>query len=157
MSTNGGGGPSPKVTRHGGRGRVTRSVCRGLVREAALCVYHDLCNVHRRCALGFVENAIRRARSNGTRTLVRHATRSNPSLYAVHHGVDLHPLVHNIRGLVISTDTMEGRDIRDRVHAAMHRLLRRPSTPPGTVYLWRGVAERGEEDLHRKLGSTTPQ
>ena len=73
------------------------------------------CDVHRRCALGFCEDAIPRARTFGGAHLV---TCPNPALHEEHQEVDLHPRLQQIRALGRSVNTTEEREIRDRVTAA---------------------------------------
>ena len=75
------------------------SICHGLVEETAYVQVSCSCNVHRRCALRFVEDAIPRAMANGARTITHQATCPNPTLHAVHQKVDLRLLLQQIRGL----------------------------------------------------------
>lgn len=62
------------------------------------------CDVHRRCALGFVKDAMPRLRVNGDRL----RSRTRPYIHAVHQEVDLHTLFQQIRGLGGLTDTAMG-------------------------------------------------
>lgn len=48
---------------------MIRSICHELVEETVFVHVHCLCDVHDRCALGFVKYTIPRARANGARTL----------------------------------------------------------------------------------------
>ena len=88
------------------------------------------CEVHRRCALGFVEDAIPRARINGVRTVTYQVTCSNPALHEVHQEGYPHLLLQQIQGLGGPTDTAEERAIGARVVAAELRLNRRGPLPP---------------------------
>ena len=72
-------------------------------------------DVQRRCALGFCEDTIPRARFVGG---ARHVTRPNPILHEVHQEVDLHPLLQQVRTIGRSVATSDERAIRNRVTAA---------------------------------------
>ena len=112
------------------------------------------CDVHRRCALGFCEDAIPRARTFGGVHLV---TCSNPALHEEHQEVDLHPLLQQIRALGRPVNTTEEHEIRARVTAAEQRLRRRAHITPEMVDLSRNLAERDEEDHHGEWRGTIPQ
>ena len=111
-------------------------------------------DIHRRCALGFCEDAIPRARTFGGVHLI---SRPNPVLHEEHQEVDLHPLLQQSRALGRSVNTTEEREIRDRATAAEHRLLRRAHITPKMVDLSRSVTERDEEDHYRDWRGTIPQ
>ena len=65
LPANGGAKAPTGTTRGQRRRRVICSICHGLV-EATVCVQVSYsCEVHRRCALGFCEDAIPRARISG--------------------------------------------------------------------------------------------
>ena len=117
--TRGGGGPSTRATWNERGGRVTGSICHGLVEETAHVQVPCSCDVHRRCALGFVEDAVPRARANGARTITHYVTRPNPALHAVHQEVDLRLLLQQIPGLGKSADTTEEKAIGARVTAQL--------------------------------------
>lgn len=82
MSARGRGGLSTRAIRHGRGGRVICSFCQGLAGEIAFVHLSCSCDVHRRCALGFVEEAIPRAYANGARTPTRPVPEPGPT--AVH-------------------------------------------------------------------------
>ena len=90
MPTGGGGGSSTRATRAGRGGRVICSICHGLVGERAFVLISCSCEVHRRCALGFVEDAISRARINGVRTVTYQVTCPNPVLHQVRSHIRSH-------------------------------------------------------------------
>ena len=69
---------------------MTGSICHGLVEETAHVQVPCSCDVHRRCALGFVEDAIPRDRANGARTLILQVMCSNLALHKVDQEVYLH-------------------------------------------------------------------
>ena len=48
---------------------MIRRICHGLVEETAFMQVPCSCDVHSRCALGFVEDAIPSGRANGARTI----------------------------------------------------------------------------------------
>ena len=105
------------------------------------------CDVHRRCALGFAEDAIPRARANEARTITHQVTCSNPALHEVNQEMDLHALLQQIRGLGRSADTAKERAIWTRVTAVELRFNRRPIALTGKIDLSRNATERGEEDI----------
>ena len=111
------------------------------------------CDVHRRCALGFVEHAIPQARVNEAYTITHQVMRPNLALFEVHQDVDLHGLLQQIRGIGRSAETAEERAIGARVTALDLRLNRRPTTPTGTIDLSRNATERGEEDIWGDCGA----
>ena len=150
------GGSSTRAARNGRGGRVICSICHGLVEEDAFLQVPCSCDVHPRCALGFVDT-IPRARINGASTLTYQVTCPNPALYEVHREVDLQSLLQQIRGVSRSADTAEERAIRARVTAAELHLSRRFTTPAGAVGLSRSAAERGEEDIRGDGRGTIPQ
>lgn len=101
------------------------------------------CDVKRRYALGFAEDASAQAMSSGARQV----TRPNRALHTVHRYVNLRPLAQHIRSLGKSVNTTEERAIRDEATAAEHRLLNRTHASPKTVDLSRGATERGAENI----------
>lgn len=123
------------------------SVCHELVEETTFV--HASCSydVHRRCALGSVEDAISRARANCVRTLTHRVSCPNPALHAVHQEVNLHTLLQQICGLGGYADTSEERAIDARVTAAKLRLPRSSTTSTGTVDMSRSANDRAEEDI----------
>ena len=86
-------------------------------------------DVQRRCALGFCEDTIPRARFVGG---ARHVTRPNPILHEVHQEVDLHPLLQQKSAL------SEGRPTRP-TNAQLETGSPKPSSAFGA-----------EPTLHRK-------
>ena len=80
------------------------SICHGLVEEDAFIQVPCSCDVHRRCALGFAEDAIPRARVSGASTLTYQVTCPNPALHEAYREVDLHSLLQQIRGVGRTTD-----------------------------------------------------
>ena len=114
------------------------------------------CDVHHRCALGFVEDAIPRAGANGARTIMHQVTCPNSALHAVHQEVDLRPLRQQIRGLGRSANTTE-RTIGASVTAAEIHLNRRSTTSTETIELLRSAAERGEEGMWGDWRGRAPQ
>ena len=143
-----------RAAREGRRRRAICSVCHGLVEETNCVQVSCSCDAHRRCALGFCEDAIPRARTFGGVHLV---TCPNPALHEEHQEVDLHPLLQQIRALGRSVDTTEEHEIRARVTAAEQRLRRRAHITPEVVDLSRNLAERDEEDHHGEWRGTIPQ
>ena len=133
------------------------SVWLGLVEEEAFVQVPCSCDVHRRCALGFVEDAMPRARVSVASTLTYQVTCLNPAPHEVHREVDLQSLLQQIRGVGRSAGTAEARAIRARVTAAELRLSRRSTTPIGTVDLSRSAAERREENIWGDWRRTIPQ
>ena len=111
------------------------------------------CDVHRRCALGFCEDAIPRAR---TFVGVHLVTCPNPALHEEHQEVDLHPLLQQVRALGRSVNTTEEHELRARVIAAEQRLRRRAHITPEMVDLSRNLTERDEEDHHGDGGARSP-
>ena len=105
------------------------------------------CTQPLRTTVGFVEDAISRARANGARTLTHQVTCLNPVLHAVHQEVDLHTHLQQIHGLGRFADTAEERTINARVTAANLQLSRSSTTLSGTVDLSRSASERGEEEI----------
>lgn len=84
-----GGGPSaPHRTVE--EGELYATFCHGLVEDTAFVHLSCSCKVHRRCALGFVEDAIPRDRANGARTLILQVMCSNLALHKVDQEVYLH-------------------------------------------------------------------
>lgn len=115
-------------------------------------------DVHRRCALVFVENAIPRARHNRTNGTSYRETCPNLALHELQQDVDLHRLLEDIRGLGRSADTAEERAVRDRVTAAELRPQSESTSRPGTVGFLRSASARGEEDPEeREWCGTNPQ
>ena len=112
------------------------------------------CDVHRRCALGFCEDAIPRAR---TFVGVHLVTCPNPALHEEHQEVDLHPLLQQVRALGRSVNTTEEHELRARVIAAEQRLRRRAHITPEMVDLSRNLTERDEEDYHGEWRGAIPQ
>ena len=157
MPARGGRGSSTRATRDERGRRVICSICHGLVEETAFVRMPCSCDVRRRCALGFVEDAIPRSRANEARTITHQVTCPNPALHEVQQDVDLHGLLQQIRGIGRSTDTAEERAIGARVTVAELRLNRRPTTPTGTIDLSRNATERGEEDIWGGWRGTAPQ
>ena len=143
-----------RSTREGRRRRAIRSVCHGLVEKNSCVQVSCSCDVHRRCALGFCEDAIPRARTFGG---VHQVICPNPALREEHQEVDLHPLLQQMRDLGRSVDTTEECEIRERVTAAEQRLLRRAHITPEMVDLSMSVTERDEEDHHGEWWGTIPQ
>ena len=158
MPAGGGGGSSTRATSNGRGERVICSIFHGLVEERAFVQMSCSIEMHRRCALGFVEDAISRARINGVRTVTHQVTCPNPALHEVHQEVYLHSLLQQIQGLG-GTDRHRGgeRAIDARVVAAELRLNRRSITETETIDLPRSVVERGEEDIHGDWRGTAPQ
>ena len=146
------GGSSTRAARNGRGGRVICSICHGLVEEDAFLQVPCSCDVHPRCALGFVDT-IPRARINGASTLTYQVTCPNPTLHEIHREVDLQSLLQQIRGVGRSADTAEERAIRARVTAAE---LRPSRTPTGSGDLSGSAAERGEEDILGRLARHDP-
>ena len=70
-----------RATRGNRRQRAICSVCHGLVEETICVQVFCLCDVHHRCALGFCEGAIPRARTFGGVHLV---TYPSPALHEEH-------------------------------------------------------------------------
>ena len=120
------------------RRRAICSVCHCLVEEPTCAQVPCSCDVHRRCALGFREDAISRARTLGGVHLV---TCPNQALDEELEEVDLHPLLQQIRALGRSVDTTEEYEIRHRVTAAEQRLLKK-RTLPHKWWIYCGVARR---------------
>ena len=143
-----------RFTRGDRRRRTICSVCHGLVEETTRVQVSCSCDVHSRCALGFCEDAISRARSFGGVHLV---TCPNPALHEEHQEADLHPLRQQIRALGRSVDTTEKHEIRRWVTAAQQRLLIRAHITPEMVDLSRRGTERDEEDHHGEWRGTIPQ
>ena len=156
MPAGGRGGSSTRAARNGKGGRVIYSICHGLVEKDVFVQVPCPCDVHRRCALGFVEDAIPRARVTGATTLTSQVTCPNPSVYEVHREVGLKSLLQQIRGGGRSADTAE-RAIRARITAAELLLSRRSTTLTGAIDLSRCAAERGEEDIREDWRGTIPQ
>ena len=156
MPARGGRGSSTRATRDERGRRVICSICHGLVEETAFVQMPCSCDVRRRCALGFVEDAIPRARVTGATTLTSQVTCPNPSVYEVHREVGLKSLLQQIRGVGRSADTAE-RAIRARITAAELLLSRRSTTLTGAIDLSRCAAERGEEDIREDWRGTIPQ
>ena len=123
------------------------NACHGLVEDKGFLQISCSCEVHRRCTLGFVEDAILRARINGVRTITYQVTCPNPALHEVHQEVDLHPLLQQIQDLGGPADTAEERAIDARVAVAELWSNRRSTTATETTYLSRSAAERGEEGI----------
>ena len=98
------------------------------------------CDVHRRGALGFVEDEIPRARVNGTMTLTNQITYLNPALHAVHQEVDLHSLLQQIRAFGGSADTAEERATGSKLTTAELRFFKSSTNPTGTIGLLRRVS-----------------
>ena len=71
-------------------------------------------DLHRRCALGFREDAIPRARLVGG---ARQVTCKHPALHEVQQEVDLHPVLQQVLSLGRSADTPDERAIRSRAAA----------------------------------------
>ena len=101
------GGSFTRAARNGRGRRVICSICHGLVEEDAFAQVPCSCDVHRRCALGFVEDAISRDRVSGASTLTYQVTCPNPALHEVHREVDLQSLLQQICGVGRSADTAE--------------------------------------------------
>ena len=123
------------------------SICHGLVGERAFVLISCSCEVHRRCALGFVEDATPRARINGVRTVAYQVTCPNPASHELRQEVDLHPLLQKLQGLGGPTGTAEERATDATVVAAEVHLNRRSTTATETIDLSRSATERGEEDI----------
>ena len=143
-----------RATRGGRRRRAICSVCHGLVEETSCVQVSCSCDVHRRCALGFCEDAIPRARTFGGVHLV---TCPNPALHEEHQEVVLHPLLQQSRALGRSVNKTEEHKIRARVTAAEQRLRGRAPITPEMVDLSRNLTERDEEDYHGERWGTIPQ
>ena len=143
MPANGEARLTTRATRGGRRQRTICSVCHGLVGETNCVQVSCACDVHQRCALGFCEDAIPRAKTFGGVHLV---TCPNPALHEAHQEVDLHPLY-----------TTEGYDIRARVTTDEQRLRRRDHITPEMVDLSRNLTERDDEDHHGEWRDTIPQ
>ena len=112
------------------------------------------CDVHRRCALGFGEDAIPRARFvDGARQV----TCPNPALHDIQQEVDLHTLLQQVLTLGTSADTPDERAIRSRVAVAELRLWNRTHLELEWVDLSRRATERVEEDFQGEWRGTTPQ
>ena len=153
MPARGRGGSSTRAARNERDRRVICSIRHGLVGEDAFVHVPCSCDVHRGCALGFVEHAISRPRVNGASTLTYQVTCPNPTLHEIHREVDLQSLLQQIRGVGRSADTAEERAIRARVTAAE---LRPSRTPTGSGDLSGSAAERGEEDILGRLARHDP-
>ena len=145
MPAEGGKGVSTRTARSERGERLIFSICHGLVEENDSVQVSSSCDVHRRCALGFCEDAIPRARFVGG---ARQVTCPNPSLHKVQE-VDLHPHLQQISTLGRSADTPDERVITSRVAAAELRLRSRTHLEPEGVDLSRSATERGEEDLQK--------
>ena len=143
-----------RATRGGRRRQAICSVCHGLVNETNCIQVSSSCDVHRRCTLGFCEDAIPRARTFGGVHLV---TCPNPALHEEHQEVDLHPLLQQIRALGRSVNSTEKHDIRVGATAAEQRLRRRAHITPEMVDLSRNLTEQDEEDHHGEWRGTIPQ
>ena len=154
MPSEGGGGAPTRTTRSERGRRAKCSIFQGLIEEIAHVQVSCSCDVHRRCALGFCDDVIPRARYVGGASQV---TCLNPALHEEHHEVDIHPLLQQIRALGRSADRTEERVIRERATAAELRLLRRTHTSPKRVDSSRTATERGEEDLQGEWRGTNPQ
>ena len=120
MPAEGGMGVSTRTTR-GERGeRFICSICHGLVEETDRVQVSRSSDVHRRCALGFCEDAIPRARFVGG---------PNPALREVQE-VDFQPLLQQVLILGRSADTPDERAIRSSVTAAELRLWSKTHLAP---------------------------
>ena len=133
------------------------NICHGLVEETAFAQVSCSCDVQRRCALGFVQDVIPRARANGACTITHQVTFPHPTLHALHQEVDLQPLFQQIRGFGRPADTVEDRAIGANITAAELRFNRRFTTPIGPIRLSRSAAERGEEDIWGDWRGTAPR
>ena len=135
MPAEGGRGVSVRTAR-GERGeRYICSICHGLVEENDRVQVSCSCDVHRRWALGFYEDAIPRARFVGGGA--RQVTSPNLALHEAQQDVDLHPLLQQVLTLGRSADTPNERAIRSRVAAAELRLRGRTHLEPEWVDLSR--------------------
>ena len=120
------------MTIRGDRGqRLICSIYHGLIEETDHVHVPCSFDVQRRCALGFCEDTIPRARFVGG---ARHVTRPNPILHEVHQEVDLHPLLQQVRTIGRSADTPDECAIRNRVTAAELHLRRRTHIAPERIY-----------------------
>ena len=111
-------GEAKLTTRSARGGRRRGAICsvrHGLVEETTCIQVSCSCDARRRCALGFCEGEIPRARTFGG---VRQVTCPNPALHEEHQEVDLHPFIQQIRAIGRSVDTTEERKIRYRINAA---------------------------------------
>ena len=126
MPAEGGRGAPTRTTRSERGRRAICSICHGLIEETA--IYKCPCDIHRRCAVGFCEDVIPRARYVGRASQV---TCPSPALHEEHHEVDIHPLLEQIHALGRSADTTEERAIRERETAPELRLLRKTHTRNG--------------------------
>ena len=143
-----------RATTGGRRRRAICSVCHGLVEETNCVQVSCSCDVHRRCALGFCEDAILR---DGTFRGVHLVTCPNPALHEEHEEVDLYPLLQQTRALGRSVDTTEEHEIKARVTAAEQRLRRSAHIIPKMVDFSRNLTKRDKEDHHRECRGTIPQ
>ena len=120
------------------------SICHGLVEETAFVHASCSCDVHRRCTLGFVEDAISRARADGARTLTPQVTSPNPALMRC---------TKRWTCTSFSTDpwfsgwadTAEEKAIDARLTETELRLSRSSTTLTGTVDLSRSANKRAED------------
>ena len=134
------------------------SICHGLVEERAFVQITCSCEAHRRCAHGFVEDAIPRARISGVRTVTYQVTCPDPALHEVHQEVGLQPLLQQHQSLGGPTDTAEERAIYARaVTGGELRLNRRSTTATETIDSSRSAAERQGEGIRGDRRGTAPQ
>ena len=111
----GGGGASTRTARGERAEQLICSMCQGLIEETDHVQVPHWSDVHRRCALGFREDAIPRVRFVGG---ARHVTCPSPARHEVHQEVDLHPLLQQVRPIERSADTPDKLAIRNKVTAA---------------------------------------